>query len=538
MQQLDTLSAVQAWLADPHRAPAAVQALDLAAVHGELAIHQFPGCLFLGCHIPNGLAAHLVAGGATVIGHFPERLFHVHRAALYTATELFEGFDPTDPDAFLHTLDHRIFEEYLDDGGPEPRSIAISLARRLHDHAITDAIDELVAGRRVVAFMGGHALERSEPVYADIARMARTLTREGVLVASGGGPGAMEATHVGAWFAGRPDGDLEEALQGAFVQRAPGAKKGKEYADPDWLHRAMALRARYPQADGDRERYPSLGIPTWLYGHEPPAPFATHIAKYFANSVREDGLLALAKGGVVFAPGSAGTIQEVFQDLTQNHYGTLGVSSPMILFGEDYWTNVKPVWPLLSFLARGQAWGELVHLVDEPEQALDVLRAYDPLHHLSGSPDRDLEAWLRRRLTLRGNVRFAVQREVVAPTRRDLSDDDTVREVVLRLLDRQQRRSGRELDEAAAASVAVSDVLREGALLSDWLVASIGDDWVAPEKARQAEVELAQRPEAPIFLRMSGVGVREMGLGGVPSAGVLVVVWGRRVSVWMGALDD
>ena len=54
--------------------------------------------------------------------------------------ELFDGFDASDPDSFLATLDHRIYEEYLDDGGPEPRSIAVSLARRLHDHAITDAI--------------------------------------------------------------------------------------------------------------------------------------------------------------------------------------------------------------------------------------------------------------------------------------------------------------------------------------------------------------------------------------------------------------
>ena len=30
-----------------------------------------------------------------------------------------------------------------------------------------------------------------------------------------------------------------------------------------------------------------LGIPTWLYGHEPTTPFARVIAKYFQNSIRE-----------------------------------------------------------------------------------------------------------------------------------------------------------------------------------------------------------------------------------------------------------
>ena len=35
------------------------------------------------------------------------------------------------------------------------------------------------------------------------------------------------------------------------------------------------------------------------------------MAKYFSNSLREDGLLAIATHGVVYAPGSAGTTQDV-----------------------------------------------------------------------------------------------------------------------------------------------------------------------------------------------------------------------------------
>ena len=52
---------------------------------------------------------------------------------------------------------------------------------------------------------------------------------------------------------------------------------------------------------------PSLAVPTWFYGHEPSNLFASHIAKYFSNSIREDTLLAVALYGIVFAPGSAGT---------------------------------------------------------------------------------------------------------------------------------------------------------------------------------------------------------------------------------------
>ena len=60
--------------------------------------------------------------------------------------------------------------------------------------------------------------------------------------------------------------------------------------------------------------------------------FATDIAKYFENSLREEGLLALALAGVVFARGNAGTVQEIFQDACQNYYRariTPGVKRPV-----------------------------------------------------------------------------------------------------------------------------------------------------------------------------------------------------------------
>ena len=50
----------------------------------------------------------------------------------------------------------------------------------------------------------------------------------------------------------------------------------------------------------------------------------------FSNSEREDGLLAVAKAGIVFVPGGPGTLQEVFQDAAQNAYETYGRSSPMV----------------------------------------------------------------------------------------------------------------------------------------------------------------------------------------------------------------
>ena len=41
-------------------------------------------------------------------------------------------------------------------------------------------------------------------------------------------------------------------------------------------------------------------------GHEPTNLFATRIAKYFANALREDTLLHRCRGGIVYLPGHAG----------------------------------------------------------------------------------------------------------------------------------------------------------------------------------------------------------------------------------------
>ena len=128
---------------------------------------------------------------------------------------------------------------------------------------------------------------------------------------------------------------------------------------------------------GEDEACRSVGIPTWLYGHEPPAIFATHIAKYFANSVREDGLLAIAKHGVIFAPGSAGTTQEIFMDATQNHYKTFGHISPMVFLGTERYVEETGLFPMLQRLAEGRDYAELLHLTDEPDDVVEFISKFE-----------------------------------------------------------------------------------------------------------------------------------------------------------------
>jgi predicted Rossmann-fold nucleotide-binding protein len=134
--------------------------------------------------------------------------------------------------------------------------------------------------------------------------------------------------------------------------------------------------------DTTDSRTESVGVPTWFYGHEPPNPFASHIAKFFENSLREEGVLAIATHGVIFAEGNAGTVQEIFQDACQNYYATHGAAAPMILLGSRYWNRkadveadggAKSVWPLLKQLGDEKAFGHLLRLSDDLEEIVSFI---------------------------------------------------------------------------------------------------------------------------------------------------------------------
>jgi predicted Rossmann-fold nucleotide-binding protein len=376
MQEIDTLAGFTAWLHAHHTLPAAFESLDLTAFTETIAQRQWQNSLFLGCKLSDLAAGHIVMTGGYVISNPDGALFEAHRSRLYSPRELFAGFNPNDPDGYHLTRDYQIYLQFKEQGGHRPESIFSSLMQRLHDHSITDALEETIAGRKIVAVMGGHGMERGDLFYLKVARLSRKLSQQGFLMVSGGGPGAMEATHLGAYFAGRSEAELLAAVDELKI-RPPDSEPGREYADRDWLHRAWRIMEKYPIPAGAADISMSIGIPTWLYGHEPPAPFATHIAKYFANSVREEGLLAIADHGVVFAPGSAGTTQEIFQDATQNHYGSMGQISPMILFGVQHWTETVPVWDLLQKVSSGRRYGELLSLTDDEEQVISLILAYD-----------------------------------------------------------------------------------------------------------------------------------------------------------------
>lgn len=334
---------------------AAFQAIDLTQ-HEEIIFEKkFENCLFLGCEMSIKAQKKLIESGNLF---FPtmDLPFQVYRNKLYEHTELYNGFSYTDHSSYTDTNDFLIYQYYESKGKAEPTNIKDSLAQRLHDHSITDSLYDYLSkwdSHRVVAIMGGHSLRRDSSDYRNIVLISKILAEKGHLMISGGGPGGMEATHLGTWMAHRDEKEIDDAI--SILSKAP------LYSDELWLSAAFEVMEMYPlQTDIE-----SVGIPTWFYGHEPPTPFATHIAKYFANSVREEGLLAIAKGGIIFAPGSAGTVQEIFQEAAQNHYATFGNISPMVFLNKEYWEVEKPVYPLLQKLAEGHKYGELLAISDK-----------------------------------------------------------------------------------------------------------------------------------------------------------------------------
>ncbi len=305
--------------------------------------------LFLGCCFHGDEDDAVSRAGGIVMPPIPDIPVDPYRARLYSPHELY------DTPLYCSSTDARAYAWSL-----QPPDADDALARSLHDHAIDSALTEWIAQRSIVGVMGGHALERGAPGYVAAARMGQALGRT-LTVATGGGPGAMEAANLGAFLADGTAERLDDAI--SALATVPSFRPG---IGP-WARAALDVVDQHPDS-GE-----TLGMPTWHYGHEPPNPFATSIAKFFANAPREAVLLEVCNAGIVFLPGAGGTVQEIFQDACENYYADPSSVAPMVLVGRHHWTHELPVWPLLQALARGRSMEPHVHLVDSVDEAVELL---------------------------------------------------------------------------------------------------------------------------------------------------------------------
>ena len=355
LESLDTLLAAGASLRGTR-----LQGLDLGAREGELlARSDLTGVVVLGGVLTPALEHHLRTHGAIIFPTDPAAPVRPYRGSLYLAAELYDGLAVH---GYAHTTDARAYA-WLQDAELRHDAYATVL-RAIHDDAMADALVDVVSELRVVGVMGGHALARGTAGFAEAAHLGHALAERGYVVATGGGPGAMEAANLGAWC--REQGQLAPALD-----RLATVPHFAEGIGP-WAQVALDV---VQATQGHRPPGPlrSLGIPTWHYGHEPPNVFGDLIAKFFSNALREDLLLHHSNAGLVVLPGAAGTVQEVFQMATRQYYEVDGRVPPVVLVGREHWTEHLPVFPLLQALARDRPMAARVHLVDTAQQAAALL---------------------------------------------------------------------------------------------------------------------------------------------------------------------
>jgi hypothetical protein len=227
---------------------------------------NWAGSVLWACTFPSHLSkANLESESASVFDQPTGYPFLPMRAFMYRCSEMQE-------------VDKSIYEWHM---SIHSKKIQSQLMQTLHDFSIKDALYDYLEGKSVAVVMGGHATSRGSREYKATARLGYQLARAGFIVATGGGPGSMEAANLGAYMSSRSEADLEKSLE---LMSAPKPKEClHEYLD----HAPpLSVIAEF----GLPVFQPSLGIPTWLYGHEPPSMFPTWQAKMFSNAIRGTAL--------------------------------------------------------------------------------------------------------------------------------------------------------------------------------------------------------------------------------------------------------
>ena len=294
------------------------------------------------------------------------RLYSPGRDSLYTVDELIAGYRSDGP---MESLDARL-AAHVKSAGIPPKDDDEAIAQVVHDQGVDRAMRAYVAasvahGRHVAGVMGGSSTPRDAPAYKLAAETAKALSEAGFLVATGGGLGIMEAGNLGAYFAGRPAEELHAAIED--LTRWP-TYRGHE---AQYLDAARLITARQPAGAA------SLAVATWRFDEEPISQFATHIAKLFQNSVREDGLLSIADAGVAYFEGGFGTLREIFQDLAQNSAVHPTRRMAMVFVDTAGYGQAGSPFHLSRARAAGAAvpFDDLITLADSPGSVVAAVTA-------------------------------------------------------------------------------------------------------------------------------------------------------------------
>ena len=223
---------------------AALLGLDLRNEPLDWAAANVDGAIVLGCRLPPGVGDELIARGVGVFGGldalpfapYRERALHLRRAR--RGRDRGRGV-------------HLRRRASVRGSSTSSLSVRDGVIRAVHDATVDAAVARFVVGRRVVGVMGGHALDRDADLYRKVAVTGRALTRAGFTIATGGGPGVMEAANLGAWMAPCADDALDDALDdarpGAALRGRPGGVRARRARCARPLAAAVARASACPR---------------------------------------------------------------------------------------------------------------------------------------------------------------------------------------------------------------------------------------------------------------------------------------------------
>ncbi|KAH3742731.1 ribose 5-phosphate isomerase, type A [Pelomyxa schiedti] len=220
------------------------------------------------------------------------------------------------------------------------------LAQYIHDGLILDALKEENKGR-----------------YIEVARVSYKLAKSGFTIVTGGGPGAMESANFGAWMCDILEPEFEKEL--AILTSAPDS----------YVEGADRMREKFITNTGKM----SLGVPTWLDGHEPCHRFASEQAKFVSNAVREDILVTMCNCGILFTEGSAGTRTEIAQFAVPNCYASEkdgDVSKPIIFF-KTVFQSLLTVSEMEDLIGKSKGYSKRMYCVsDDVDSVVGIVQRY------------------------------------------------------------------------------------------------------------------------------------------------------------------
>ena len=189
---------------------------------------------------------------------------------------------------------------------------------------LVDGIEQLIKVRGAVTVFGSARTPADHSYYQAAEKLGRLFAESGIPVITGGGPGIMEAANKGAM-----------------------------------------------QAGGD-----SVGLNITLPMEQDPNPYQTISLTFRYFFVRKFMFVKHAVGFVIM-PGGFGTLDELFEALTLVQTGKVE-AFPIVLVNANYWKGLI-AWIEGRMLADGNldpSDMKLIHLVDTPEEAVDIIKAH------------------------------------------------------------------------------------------------------------------------------------------------------------------